>query len=158
MEDVLLTPAGHRRIADELERLSTVGRREVAQRIRAAREAGANLAEDAEYFDAMEEHARLEARIATVEQWLAHARVVELGDGCPDVAGFGTIVRLEDIEAGETVSYLLVGSPEANPSEHRLSSESPVGKALLGRRKGETVRVPSPRGCLEFRILDVRAA
>ncbi len=157
VKEIILTPEGYERLKDEIEHLSTVKRREVAERIKQAREFG-DIQENSEYDDAKNEQAMLEHRIATLEERLRNARVIEAGDVSSDVVSIGTRVRLKDIDANETVEYHIVGSAEANPSEHKLSNESPVGKAIIGRKKGETVEVAAPRGSLKFKILDIKAA
>ncbi|MGZ4314889.1 MAG: transcription elongation factor GreA [Gaiellaceae bacterium] len=157
MKEVILTPEGYERLKDEIEYLSTTKRREVADRIRIAREFG-DIAENAEYDDAKNEQAMLEHRIATLEERLRDARVIEEHEVRSDAVSIGTRVRLRDIEANRTVEYHIVGSAEANPAENRLSNESPVGRAILGRKKGETVEVTAPRGTLKFKILEIKAA
>jgi transcription elongation factor GreA len=156
-KEVILTPEGHAKLKEEIEHLSTVKRREVAERIKQAREFG-DIAENSEYDDAKNEQAMLEHRIAMLEERLANSRVIEADEIQSDVVSIGVIVRLKDIDANETVEYWIVGSAEANPAEHRLSNESPVGKAILGRKKGETVEVAAPRGSLKFKIMDIKAA
>ncbi|MGZ4386122.1 MAG: transcription elongation factor GreA [Gaiellaceae bacterium] len=157
VKEVILTPEGYERLKDEIEYLSTTKRREVADRIRIAREFG-DIAENAEYDDAKNEQAMLEHRIATLEERLRDARVIEEHEVRSDAVSIGTRVRLRDIEANRTVEYHIVGSAEANPAENRLSNESPVGRAILGRKKGETVEVTAPRGTLKFKILEIKAA
>ena len=157
MKEVILTPEGYEKLRQEIELLSTEKRREVAERIRIAREFG-DIAENAEYDDAKNEQALLEHRIATLEERLRSARVIEKKDVPKDVVSVGSHVRLRDIEARKTVEYHIVGSAEANPAEHKLSNESPVGKAIIGRKKGEVVEVVAPRGALKFKILDIKAA
>jgi transcription elongation factor GreA len=134
-----------------------VKRREVAERIKQAREFG-DIAENSEYDDAKNEQAMLEHRIATLEERLKDARVIDAGDVTTDVVSVGTIVRLRDVDAKETIEYTIVGSAEADPAEYRLSNESPVGRAILGRKKGETVEVSAPRGSLKYKIMDIKAA
>ena len=157
MKEVILTPDGYTKLKEEIEQLSTVKRREVAERIKHAREFG-DITENSEYDDAKNEQAMLEHRIALLEERLAHARVIEADEISSDVVGIGTRVRLKDMDANETVEYTIVGSAEANPQENRLSNESPVGKAILGRKKGEVVEVAAPRGALKFKIMDIKAA
>jgi transcription elongation factor GreA len=157
VKEVILTPEGLGKIKEEIEHLSTVKRREVAERIKHAREFG-DITENSEYDDAKNEQAMLEHRIATLEDRLRNARLAELEDLPKGVVGIGTKVRLKDIDANETIEYTIVGSAEANPAEHKLSNESPVGKAIMGRKKGETVEVSAPRGSLKFKIMDVKAA
>ncbi len=157
MKEVILTEEGYAKLKQEIEHLSTEKRREVAERIKHAREFG-DISENSEYDDAKNEQAMLEHRIALLEERLAHARVIEAGEVPAGVVGIGTRVRLKDLDANETIEYTIVGSAEANPAQHRLSNESPVGKAILGRKKGETVEVTAPRGTLKFKIMDVKAA
>jgi transcription elongation factor GreA len=157
VKEVILTPEGYGKLKEEIEYLSTIKRREVAERIKHAREFG-DITENSEYDDAKNEQAMLEHRIAMLEERLQNARVIDAGEVTTDVVGLGTKVRLKDLDANETVEYTIVGSAEANPSEHRLSNESPVGKAILGRKKGETVEVSAPRGSIKFKILDIKAA
>jgi transcription elongation factor GreA len=157
LKDVILTKEGYQKLKDEIEYLSTDRRREVADRIKTAREFG-DIAENAEYDDAKNEQAMLEARIAKLEERLAAARVIERRDIAKDVVSIGSTVRLRDVDAKQTVEYHIVGSAEANPAEHKLSNESPVGKAIMGHKKGEVVEVAAPRGALKFKILDIKAA
>jgi transcription elongation factor GreA len=157
VKEVILTPEGYEKLKQEIDYLSNAKRREVADRIRIAREFG-DINENAEYDDAKNEQAMLEHRIATLEERLLAARVIEKGDVSSDVVSIGSRVKLKDIDANETVEYHVVGSAEANPAEHKLSNESPVGKAILGRKKGEVVEVSAPRGSLKFKILDIKAA
>jgi transcription elongation factor GreA len=157
VKEVILTPEGFEKLKEEIEQLSTVKRREVAERIKLAREFG-DIAENSEYDDAKNEQAMLEHRIATLEERLAHARVIEANEIKSDVVGIGSRVRLKDMDANETAEYTIVGSAEANPSQNRLSNESPVGKAILGHKKGEIVEVAAPRGALKFKIMDIKAA
>ena len=157
MKEVILTPNGHAKLKEEIEHLSTVKRREVAERIKQAREFG-DIAENSEYDDAKNEQAMLEHRIATLQERLKAARVIEANEVTTDVVSVGTIVRLRDVDAKETIEYTIVGSAEANPAEQKLSNESPVGRAILGRKKGETVDVVAPRGSLKYKIMDIKAA
>ncbi len=141
VKEVILTPEGYERLKHEIEELSTTKRREVAERIRVAREFG-DIAENAEYDDAKNEQMLLEHRIATAK----------------DVVSVGSKVKLRDVAAKETIEYQIVGSAEANPAANKLSNESPVGKAIIGKKKGETVEVTAPRGTLKFKILEIKAA
>ena len=157
MKDVLLTPEGFQKLKDEIEYLTGDKRREVAERIKQAREFG-DISENSEYDDAKNEQAMLEQRIAQLEERLKRARLIEKEDVPKGVVAIGTRVRLRDLDANETVEYEIVGSAEANPAERKLSNESPVGKAIIGRKKGETVEVAAPRGSLKYKIMDVKAA
>jgi transcription elongation factor GreA len=157
VKEVILTPEGYERLKQEIEELSTTKRREVAERIRVAREFG-DIAENAEYDDAKNEQMLLEHRIATLEERLRAARVITKKDIAKDVVSIGSKVKLRDVAAKQTVEYHIVGSAEANPSQNKLSNESPVGKAIIGKKKGETVEVSAPRGTLKFKILEIKAA
>jgi transcription elongation factor GreA len=157
VKEIILTSEGHKKLTEEIEHLSTVKRREVAERIKQAREFG-DIAENAEYDDAKNEQAMLEHRIATLEDRLKSARVVNKKEIPTGVVAVGTKVKLRDVDAKETIEYRIVGSAEANPAEHKLSNESPVGKAIIGKKKGETVEVAAPRGSLKFKIMDIKAA
>jgi len=157
VKEIILTPEGHEKLKVEIEHLSTVKRREVAERIKQAREFG-DIAENSEYDDAKNEQAMLEHRIATLEDRLKSSRVVNRKEIPTGVVAVGTKVKLRDVDAKETIEYHIVGSAEANPAEHKLSNESPVGKAIIGKKKGETVEVSAPRGSLKFKIMDIKAA
>jgi transcription elongation factor GreA len=157
LKEVILTPEGYEKLKQEIDLLSNDRRREVADRIRVAREFG-DISENAEYDDAKNEQAMLEHKIAQLEERLANARVIEVDDLDLSVVSIGAKVRLRDVDAKETVEYVIVGSAEANPAESKLSNESPVGKAIIGKKKGETVEVATPRGSLKYKILDIAAA
>lgn len=157
MKEVILTREGYEKLRSEIEYLQNEKRREIAERIRIAREFG-DISENAEYDDAKNEQAMLEHRIATLEERLLEARVVAEDEVSTDVVSIGSTVRLKDVEANQTVEYHIVGSAEANPAERKLSNESPVGRAIMGHKKGETVEVAAPRGTLKFKILEIKLA
>ena len=157
MKEVILTPEGYEKLKQEIEILSTERRREVADRIRVARDFG-DITENAEYDDAKNEQAMLEHKIAQLEDRLVNARVIRSGDVDLSVVSVGAKVRLRDVDAKQTFEYTIVGSAEANPAESKLSNESPVGRAIIGKKKGETVEVSAPRGSLKYKILDIKAA
>src|SRR5579872_7403630 len=155
-KDVIITPEGLANLKAELDQLTTTRRREVAQRIREAREFG-DISENAEYDDAKNEQAMLEARIAGLEDKLRSATVIDSTDIGTDVVGVGSVVHVKD-EAGKSTKYTIVGSAEASPAEMRLSNESPVGKALLGRKRGEEVVITTPRGRRKLKITKIDVA
>lgn len=156
--DVLLTPEGLDKLKDEIEHLSTVKRREVAERIKEAREFG-DISENSEYDDAKNEQAMLEARIASLEEKLRSASVINPSELDSNVVRVGSQVSVKDEGSGKTLKYTIVGSTEANPSENRLSNESPVGKGLLGRKKGDAVKVTLPNGKIrELKITKIEVA
>ena len=158
MKDVILTPRGFEQLKAELDHLRTDKRREIAQRIAAAREFG-EIAENAEYDDAKNEQMMLEHRIAQLEERLGNARLIDTKQVDTSVVSIGSVVRLRDLDAKETIEYFIVGSAEANPVDRKLSNESPVGRAIMGRKKGETVEVATPRGAkIKFKIMEIKAA
>ena len=144
-KDVILTQEGLANLKAELDHLSTTRRREVAARIKEAREFG-DIAENAEYDDAKNEQAMLEKQIAELEDKLRSATLIDEGAVSTDVVSVGSIVHVKDQKTEKSVKYKIVGSAEANPSEMKLSNESPVGKALLGHKRNDVVSVPVPRG------------
>jgi len=158
VKDVILTPEGYKKLKEEIEHLSNAKRREIAERIRVARQFG-DIAENSEYDDAKNDQALLEHRIAILEERMANARVISKKEVSKDVVSVGSHVKLRDLSAKETVEYHIVGSAESNPDAQKLSNESPVGKAIIGKKKGETVEVTTPRGrALKYKILDIKAA
>lgn len=144
-KDVILTPEGLEKLKEELEHLSTTKRREVAERIKEAREFG-DISENSEYDDAKNEQAMLESRILQLEERLRSAQVVTADDISSDVVGVGTIVHVKDEKTGNSQKFTIVGSAEANPAEMKLSNESPVGRALIGHKKNDVVSVQVPKG------------
>ena len=157
MKEVILTSEGFEKLKDEIQYLSNDRRREVAERIRVAREFG-DIMENAEYDSAKNDQAHLEARIATLQERLTNARVVTKKEIRSGEVSVGTKVRLRDMGSNKTVEYHIVGSAEADPAELKLSNESPVGKAIMGHKKGDVVEAPTPRGAKKFKIMDVKAA
>lgn len=154
--EVILTEEGYRKLKEEIEYLSTIKRREVAERIKEAREFG-DISENSEYDDAKNEQAQVESRIQVLEQKLRNARVVDTEHIATDTVSIGAYVTLKNTKSKEQVEYAIVGSAEADPRNRRLSNESPVGKALLGRKKGEKVTIPAPRGAIEYQIVKIEA-
>ncbi len=156
--ETVLTPEGLEDLKAKLETLSTVRRREVAERIKEAREFG-DISENSEYDDAKNEQMMLEKQIAEIEERLRSARIIDEGEVSTDVVSVGSTVHVKDQKTDKSVKYRIVGSSEANPSEQKLSNESPVGRALLGHKRGETVKVPVPRGpARQLKITKIEAA
>ncbi|HYY23067.1 MAG TPA: transcription elongation factor GreA [Thermoleophilaceae bacterium] len=143
--ETLLTSEGLEELKAKIEYLRTDRRREVAERIKEAREFG-DIAENSEYDDAKNEQAMLEKQIADLEEKLRNARVIDEKAVDTDVVNIGVTVHVKDQKTDKSVKYRLVGSAEADPRENKLSNESPVGKALLGHKRGDIVSVPVPRG------------
>jgi transcription elongation factor GreA len=153
-KEVILTEEGLKQLTEELNHLSTVRREDVAERIRQAREFG-DISENSEYDDAKNEQALLEGRIALLQEKLRRARVVKASEIETDKVSFGSTVTLRDKDAGDTRMYTVVGSAEADPANSRLSNESPVGQAILGKRVGDVVTVPVPVGSLHYEIVAI---
>jgi transcription elongation factor GreA len=144
-KEIVLTPQGLEDLKQKIEFLSTERRREVAERIKAAREFG-DISENSEYDDAKNEQAMLEKQIADLEDKLRSASVIDQSRVSTDVVSVGSTVHVKDQKTDKSVKYTIVGAPEADPAELKLSNESPVGKALIGRKRGDVVEVPVPRG------------
>ena len=143
--DVILTPEGLEDLKAKIQHLSGERRREVAERIKEAREFG-DISENSEYDDAKNEQAMLEKQIAELEEKLRSATVIDKSAVSTEAVSVGTTVHVKDQKTEKSVKYMIVGSSEANPSENKLSNESPVGKALIGKKRGDLVSVPVPRG------------
>jgi transcription elongation factor GreA len=151
-KDVILTREGLANLKSELDHLSTTRRREIAARIKEAREFG-DISENAEYDDAKNEQAMLEARIAQLEEKLRSATVIDASDLGTDMVRVGSVVHVR--EGGKSTKYTIVGSAEASPAELKLSNESPVGRALLGRKRGEEVVFATPKGQRRLKITKI---
>jgi transcription elongation factor GreA len=143
--EVVLTPEGFEKLKGEIDHLRTEKRREVAERIKEAREFG-DISENAEYDHAKNEQAMLEARISALEEKLRSATIIDQKAVEKGIVSVGSKVRVKDQKSGKSVLYQIVGSAEAEPAENKLSNESPVGQALLGHKYGDVVTVQVPRG------------
>ena len=141
----VITKEGLEKLKDEIETLSTVKRREVAERIKEAREFG-DISENAEYDDAKNEQALLEQRISQLEERLRRSTVIDSKDIDTTEVGVGTTVHVKDQKSGDSQKFQIVGSAEADPMEQKLSNESPIGRALMGHKRNEVVSVDVPRG------------
>ncbi len=154
-EEVFLTREGMEKLEAELQHLKSVRRKEVADRIKEAREYG-DIVENSEYDDAKNEQAFVEGRIKDLEKLLRNVQIIEEeGDTGNNEVKIGSTVELKDLESGEKFTYTLVGSAEADPSENKISNESPVGSAILGRKAGEKVEVEVPAGIIEYEIINI---
>ena len=154
MEQVILTQEGYERLKEELRTLKSVKRMEVARQLETARAHG-DLRENAEYDAAKEAKAQLESRIRTLEDKLVRAKVVDLKDAPTDKVYFGTTVELKNKKTGQTVIFTFAADDEADVSKNKLSISSPIGKSLLGHKKGETVEVKVPAGVIPYEILKI---
>jgi transcription elongation factor GreA len=154
----VITQEGLEKLREEIEHLSTVKRREVAERIKEAREFG-DIAENAEYDDAKNEQALLEQRIAQLEERLRRSEVIDEKDIDTTEVGVGTTVHVKDQKSGDSQKFQIVGSAEADPTEQKLSNESPIGQALMGKKRNEVVSVDVPRGAKKkLKITKIEAA
>lgn len=153
-KEVVLTYEGLKKLEDELENLKGVKRREIAERIKQALSFG-DISENSEYDEAKNEQAYIESRIIHLENTLKNAKVIDEDDVTTDVVGLGVKVKVLDIEFDEEVEYRLVGSTEADPLNYKISNESPVGMALMGKKKGEIAEANVPEGIIKFKVLDI---
>ena len=151
----LLTYAGLKAIEDELENLKVVKRKEVAGKIKEAREQG-DLSENAEYDAAKDEQRDIETEIAELEAILANCEVIQDNDKNKDVVKMESVVVLHDVEFDEDIEYTIVGSSEADSLNNKISNESPLGAAMLGKKVGDIVKVEAPIGVVEYKIVSVK--
>lgn len=151
----ILTPEGIAKLEQELNYLKTVRRREIAERIKQAIAFG-DLSENSEYDEAKNEQAFIEGRIVTLENMLRNAKVIDDEDISTDEVTIGSTVKVLDVEFDEIVEYTIVGSAESDPFENKISNESPVGKALLGKKIGSEVEVSVPAGVIKLKILEIK--
>lgn len=150
----ILTEEGLKALEEELQDLKVNRRKEVAQKIKEAREQG-DLSENAEYDAAKEEQRDIELRIEEIDKILKNAELVVDDDIDSSVINIGCTVKIKDLEFKEEMEYKIVGSTEANSLKGKISNESPVGKALIGAKKGQTVEVEAPSGILKYKILEI---
>lgn len=153
-KEIVLTYEGLKKLEEELEYLKTVKRREIAERIKQALAFG-DISENSEYDEAKNDQAHVEGRIVQIENMLKHAKVIDEDEVNTDNVSLGSKVKLLDMEFDEEVEYSIVGSTEANPSKFKISNESPVGSALMGKKEGSVVEVVAPEGVIKFKILKI---
>lgn len=153
-KEIILTYAGKKELEEELEQLKTVGRKDVADKIKVAISFG-DLSENSEYDEAKSEQGKLEARISEIEDMLSRVKVLDEDQLSSDIIHVGSKVKIKDLEDGEILDYQIVGFSQADPGNGRISDESPVGKALVGHKVGETVEAETPSGILSFDILEI---
>jgi transcription elongation factor GreA len=155
-KEIVLTAEGLSKLEQELDELKTVHRREVNDRIRQAKEYG-DLSENAEYEDAKQEQAFIEGRILKLEGMIRNARLIDESEYAADEVHLGAIVKVKDAK-GQSYEFFIVGSAEADPSNRRISNESPLGKELIGKKKGATVDVATPRGIVKYKIEAIKSS
>ncbi len=151
---MILTQEGLSNLKNELENLKTVRRKEVAEKIKVALSFG-DLSENSEYDEAKNEQAIMESRILEIEAMLKNVKVIDEDELSTDRIHVGSKIKVQDVSFNETLDYRIVGSSEADPREGRISDESPVGAALLGHKKGQTVVVKTPGGDVKYKILEI---
>lgn len=154
-KEILVTKEGYEKLEKELAFLKGARRIEVAERLKIAKEYG-DLSENAEYDDAKNEQAQLEAKIVELENTLKMAKIVEEGSIDTKKVGVGTTVKLYDYEFEEEVEYTIVGATEVDLKAGKISNASPVGAALIGRKKGDEVEVTTPNGVVKYKVLDIK--
>lgn len=154
-KEVVLTSEGLKKLEDELEYLRGQKRREIAERIKQALSFG-DLSENSEYDEAKNEQAQVEVRIVQLEKILKNAKIIDENEVTTDVVSVGSIVKLLHMESKEEVEYLIVGSTEADPDSFKISNESPVGAALIGRKVGEVVEIEVPIGIVSYKVLEIK--
>lgn len=153
-KQVILTSQGLEKLEKELEYLKTVKRQEVAAEIKVALGYG-DLSENSEYDEAKNKQAQMEIRIVEIETMLKNAKVIDEADISTETVSVGCTVKLYDVEFEEEIEYNIVGSTEADPSNGKISDESPVGAALLGKAVGDEVEVPTPAGSIQLKVLEI---
>lgn len=154
-KEVILTQDGLKKLEEELDNLKSVKRREVAERIKVAIGYG-DISENSEYEDAKNEQAFIEGRIITLEKMLRNARIITNDEIDTETVSVGATVSVEDLEFGDVVDYTIVGTAESDPLNNKISNESPVGKAILGKKVGATVEVNVPAGIIQYKILEIK--
>jgi transcription elongation factor GreA len=154
MSEILITPEGYERLKRELDELKTVKRREIVERIKAARALG-DLSENFDYQDAKRQQAFLEGRIRDLETVLSRAKVVPRPDNAGEVVHLGSKVTLLDLDTNKERTITVVGSFEADPLQDLISVLSPLGEAVLGKTVGEEVVVNTPKGIVRYRIVRI---
>lgn len=153
-KDVILTQEGYEKLEQELNLLKTDKRAEIAERIKVALGFG-DLSENSEYDEAKTAQAENETRIAELENKVRHAKIIDEKDIDTDTVQIGNIVKVLDMEFDEKIEYTIVGSTEVNLAENKISNESPLGSALLGAKKNQTVEVKAPAGVMKYKILAI---
>lgn len=153
-KEVILTYEGLKKLEEELEYLKGVKRREIAERIKQALAFG-DISENSEYDEAKNEQAQVEGRIVHIENMLKNVKLIDEDEVRTDTVSLGSKVVLYDMEFDEEVEYYIVGSTEADPSKFKISNESPVGSALMGKSKGNVVEVNVPDGIIKFKVLEI---
>ena len=151
---IILTPEGLQKLEQELENLKVTGRKDIAEKIKIARGFG-DLSENAEYDAAKDAQAAMEKRISEIEEMLKNVQVVDVNEVGTDVVSILSKVKVFDVDMEEEDEYTIVGTTEADPDKNKISDESPIGTALLGKKAGDVVEVQTPGGSFELKILEI---
>ncbi len=154
-KEFILTQEGYDNLEKELERLKTTVRYEIAERIKVALGFG-DLSENSEYDEAKNAQAANEVKIAELEEKIKYAKIIDESEIDTDVVQVGNIVKVKDLEFDDTVEYTIVGSTEVDLATNKISNESPIGQALLGKKKNQTVEVKAPAGVIKLKIVSIK--
>ncbi len=153
-KQVILTEEGLKNLENELENLKSVKRKEIAEKIKVALSFG-DLSENSEYDEAKNEQAILEARILEIEAMLKDVKMIDEQELSTEIVYVGSKVKLHDLTLDEVMDYRIVGSSEANPTDGKISDESPVGAALLGHRAGDKIKIETPGGTVKYKLMEI---
>ena len=153
-KEIFLTAEGLKKLELELEELKTVKRKEIAEKIKIARDFG-DLSENSEYDEAKNEQAQIEEKIVKLDNMIANAKIIDEVELDTKTVNVGATVTLVQVESKKKLEYTIVGSAESNPLEGKISNESPIGQALLGAKKGQTVEAKAPNGIMKFKVLSI---
>ncbi|MDD6808329.1 MAG: transcription elongation factor GreA [Oscillospiraceae bacterium] len=153
-EEILLTTAGLKELQDELEELKTTGRKDIAEKIKVALSFG-DLSENSEYDEAKSEQGKLESRINEIEAIIQNCKIIDESELSGDTVNRASTVKIKDLELGEVFEYQIVGFTQADPINGKISDESPVGKAIMGKKVGDVVEVETPMGKVQFEIVEI---
>ena len=154
-EGTILTESGLKKLEEELDYLITVRRNEISEQIAVARGFG-DLSENAEYDEAKKEQAKVEEQITKLQQTIRTATVVADDEITTERVSIGTIVKVKDLDEGESYEYAIVGANEADPMENKISNESPVGAGLIGAKRNQTVTITIPAGTLRYKVTSIK--
>ena len=154
-KEIIISEEGFNKLSEELKQLKGPRKMEIAERIKIAREFG-DISENSEYDEAKNEQALLESKIMEIESKLRNAKIVDDDEISTRVAGVGTLVTVHDFEYDEEVAYGIVGSTEVDITNNKISNESPVGKALIGKKKGEIIEIETPGGISKYKVISIK--
>lgn len=154
-KEIILTPEGLKKLEEKLDLYKTTHRREVADRIRQAKEFG-DITENSEYEAAKMEQAFVEGEILNLETMIRNAKIINEKEIHTDLVSLGSTVKIKNLDTNKDETYTIVGSAECNPNEGRISNESPVGKGLMGKYKGDKIAIKVPKGAVNYKIIAIQ--